>query len=132
MDDSLNEKARHAVIQELKLGPFFADEKDRIYQRLEECDRLAMLAPAGQQDVIFFAASFPVISGIIYKGGYMADFQSAAQWAAKEFPQSDPASTLSALTFVYVIECGKEERGNGKAEIWNRIDERLERLLAEG
>ena len=113
------EMAKRVVRQRLKLdaipssdlvqcqheneAPFIARHKEEIFEKLEhiyDSDR--------EHEFAFIAASLPLISGIIHVGSRVNDYKEATKWVAEEanMPNADPASVLSALTFIYIVDKG--------------------------
>ena len=123
------------VMEELlDVREFFLAHKELIYQRLEECDRIAKNAVTNA-DMLFFAESLPIINGIIHVGSTREELNKATDWVRENWEGSEaqPRIVLSALLFRYVTKEGAKEFTNSviqsKRDAWNRIDERVDRLL---
>jgi hypothetical protein len=154
---ALYEKAETAVKTYLHVDDFIEKHSPEIYAWLERryvesaqkrvkedtpsaaAEAITDLSSAdeaeGLDDVMFIAESLPVISGIIHVGSRPNYFKDATEWIKKEFPDADanPASVLSALTFIYVVEKAQEyykASGNEeKRRIWEHICKQVKNLL---
>jgi hypothetical protein len=119
----------------LGLEPFFQRHQDHILDKLEECDEIAEKARRSK-DMIFFAESLPVIDGLIQVGTTREEYKSALKRVREEWASDvEPAHLISALTFLYVADRGKEiAEGKRKAKkardltVWRRIDARVHKL----
>jgi hypothetical protein len=118
----------------LKVEGFFSEHKQHIYDRLEECDKIANKAQSNP-DMLFIAESLPIINGIIHVGSARAELNSATEWVRKHWDvgEAHPRIVLSALLFHYVMDSGVRDHENcdlsKKREAWERIKKRVEKLL---
>jgi hypothetical protein len=138
--DEIKREARNSydsamVMEELlDVREFFLAHKERIYERLEECDRIATAAVTNA-DMLFFAESLPIINGIIHVGSTREELIKATDWVKENWEggEAQPRIVLSALLFRYVTKEGAKEFTNctkqSKKEAWSRIDTRVSRLL---
>jgi hypothetical protein len=113
---------------------FFLAHKQRIYDRLEECDLIASEA-VSNADMLFFAESLPIINGIVQVGSTRKELNTATEWVRQNWEGSEaqPRIVLSALLFRYVTTEGAKEFLHGpdqnKRDRWTNIKERVARLL---
>jgi hypothetical protein len=118
----------------LDVREFFLTHKERIYDRLEECDRIAKNAVTNA-DMLFFAESLPIINGIIHVGSTREELNKATDWVREnwEGQEAQPRIVLSALLFRYVTKEGAKEFADStiqrKKTAWHRINDRVSRLL---
>lgn len=132
------EKAKEAVENQLHVDDFINERKEEIYAKLEDNHRRAMLVEDDSRGLMFIAESLPLISGIIYVGSTLKNFNDAINWVRKSLPNADPASVLSALTFFYIVEKGWKEfsdknrrraEDEKKREMWAHIRKQMDALL---
>jgi hypothetical protein len=124
-----------AIAAELKLNveEFFTDHKGQIYKRLEECDEIARKA-ASKRELMFIAEGLPIVNSFIHVGSSRADLNASIEWVTKFWGiEADPFVVLSALVFIWIANKGVREFGDdpdeAKRATWNRIRERVERLI---
>jgi len=124
-----------AIAAELKLNveQFFSDHKDQIYKRLEECDEIARKA-ASKRELMFIAEGLPIVNSFIHVGSSRADLNASIEWVTRFWGiDSDPFVVLSALIFIWIANKGvkefRDDPDETKRATWNRIRERVERLL---
>jgi len=124
-----------AIAAELKLNveQFFADHKDQIYKRLEECDEIARKA-ASKRELMFIAEGLPIINSFIHVGSSRADLNASFEWVTRFWGiDADPFVVLSALIFIWIANKGvkefRDDPDETKRATWNRIRERVERLI---
>jgi hypothetical protein len=123
-------------IGKLAAFDFIEDQRDLIFQRLEECDAIAKESGA---TTLFVAQSLPIINGIIYVGSRSQDnLNQALKWVHSRFAKADPQIVLSTLVFRYIADIGlaaykgttstNKDTGEPREAIWTRISERVEKL----
>jgi hypothetical protein len=136
IEEKATKNYESALVSEvlLKVDGFFEDHKEQIYNRLEECDRIASKSKINP-NTLFIAESLPIINGIIHVGSARVELNTATDWVRKywEASEAHPRIVLSALLFHYVTERGvtayKNHPDQTKRETWERIRERVSKLL---
>ena len=170
------DEAIEAVENQLDIEQYIFDNIDLIYQRMEQCEFRAQIMEEDlckrkqdlykleqkdqngddqnaediecQSDMIFIAESLPIISAVIQVGSKLDNYRKAKEWVRGKLPDADPVSVLAALTFLYIVEMGREEYENSteirvykftkpgkepetvvlrdkKQDIWKRISKRV-------
>ena len=104
--------AKIAVEQKLKINTddnHFIDEHwDEIEKRVLDVEtRVADMGKGG--NVIFVAECLPFVAGIVHVASTLDNFRTAKDWVKAVLPEPDAVSVLAALTFLYLVEKGKEE-----------------------
>lgn len=128
------EMAKEAVTEKLKLdGPDSSGQDTFIQKHQEEIfDKLEHLYTNEERDheFAFIAASLPLISGVIHVGSKVDDYREATRWIKedKNMPNADPASVLSALTFIYLVDRGVDECKKIDSSIETKIKEMLKAI----
>jgi hypothetical protein len=117
----------------LVLRNFVRDNKNAIYKQLEDCDARVSQGPSGlDPDAAFIAQSLPLISGVIHVGSTRENFEAAATWVQKQSPHAEPASLLSTLVLLYVVDQGWQDadvsKDADKKTQWGRIYQRAQWL----
>jgi hypothetical protein len=122
-------------IGKLAAFDFIEDQRELIFERLEECDAIAKESGG---TTLFVAQSLPIINGIIYVGSRSQDnLNQAIDWVKSRFGRADPQIVLSTLVFRYIADIGlaaykgtksTNDTGEPREDIWARISERVEKL----
>ncbi len=129
------------IIERLGIADFLALHRDRIFSKLEDCERLAGAADSGG-DLMFVALSLPIMNGLIIVASSKQRILAAGRYINSFFRRSgvsaelDEMAILSALALIYVVNMGhiafkrdKELRDNvGGRRTWARMRKRLQRL----
>ncbi len=122
--------AEIAVTRKLKLDNSDPSENNTFIERHQKTifDKLEHFYTEEEKDheFAFIAASLPLISGIIHVGSTVDNYKNATEWIKKEqkMPNADPASVLSALTFIYLVNKGVDEWKTSDSK--TRINETVE------
>lgn len=129
------ENAKVAVDQKLQIGDFIATHGNNIYERFEEFDKQVQTSDPKltiqEQDLSFIALCLPVVSGLMHVAATRANFQEAMAWVSHQDPKVDGTAMLSALTFLYMVQKGREDLSGDPLRngTWDRIFGRVERFL---
>jgi len=134
-DQSISAKASDAVVNVLKADGFIRSHRQEVYARLEQAFTRAT-SSEGEGSVMFVAETLPLMAAIVHLGTTLDDYIRATHWAEERFPGGVPTSTLSALTFIYVVEQGekdaREARDPQRRGLWKKMRESLDDLLRRG
>lgn len=119
------------------------NNKTRIYERLEDCDKAAEIAGQAQtkskgknlvktsSDMIFIAESLPIIHGIIHVAISRQSLSQAIKWIREYWGETaNSLIVLSALVFTYVADKGVADTTSDekRAETWRRIAKRVQKF----
>jgi hypothetical protein len=124
------EQADTAVADKLKIDGFIEEHWDEIEKRVLDVE--SRVAGMGQgANVIFVAECLPFVAGIVHVGSTLDKFRDAKKWVEAQLPHADAVSVLSALTFLYVVDKGKElaKADPEKLKKWQSIQRRVNSLL---
>ncbi len=109
--------------------PFIERHKEQIFEKLKH-----FYETEKGHEFAFIAASLPVISGIIHVGSKVDDYKEATKYIEEKIPNADPASVLSALTFIYLVDKGINDptiKGRDKEEVWKNMQDLVNRVLGQ-
>jgi len=91
----------------LGLTKFIDDNKEAIYDQLEDCNERVRKVPIGlDPDAAFIAQSLGMIGGVIHVGSTRKNFDAAAGSVLPPGTHAEPMSVLSTLVLLYVVHKG--------------------------
>jgi hypothetical protein len=126
------EMAVDVVENRLGIKGFIKDYKEKLFSQLEDNYRHVRQQP--QASSRFLDDSIPLIGGLIQLGTTVHHLRHATVWAATTRAETDPVSTLSNLTFLYLIETGWgevcESGEHERMAIWREMREAMQGLFA--